>query len=225
MPGFDLYGLLVENSDRSWSYNINGNQKLQDGLEKVQGLWGMSAAYAGSQAEAFNSFVNKRSLFLIEILWRNQAQNTQLRNTKDYSILPMPKYDEGQGGYYTSPQDAYSALSLMNHMPDRIEMVSAVLDLLCSRSYADVRPFYVEKIVKTRYVSDSVEVEIMNQILNGVIYETAIVYGNQLEMPAYMAWRFRVMFGGSVGQMWAENDTTFNKNLENVTDWYYARSN
>ena len=64
MLGFDLYGLLVENSDRSWSYNINGNQKLQDGLEKVQGLWGMFAAYAGSQAEAFNSFVNKRSLFL-----------------------------------------------------------------------------------------------------------------------------------------------------------------
>ena len=226
MPGFDLYGLLEENDDGSWSYNISGNQKLQSGLELIQGLWGSTYAYAWDQEPVFKAFIEQRALFNVEIIWRDAAQHKQLSNVGfKYSILPMPKYDaEEQDGYYTSPQDAYTSMSIMNHKPERVEMVSAVLDLLCSRSYSDVRPFYIEKIVKTRYVNNAIEVQIMDQILNGIVYETAIIYGNQLGMPAYAAWRFRVMEGGTISKMWASNGQTFEANLEDVTDWYYARA-
>ena len=64
----------------------------------------------------------------------------------------------------------------------------------------------------------------MDQILNGIVYETAIIYGNQLGMPAYEAWRFRVMNGGTISSMWASNYQRFEANLEDVTDWYYARA-
>ena len=156
---FDLK-LLDTNTDESHTITIDGNTRLQVGTEKVAELYSLDGIFLGDTGSAFNMFINGYSLFHTDILYRNAEQNAQLRNASfNYGILPLPMYDTDQYdtekdslGYYTTSQDAYNAISVLKTHPEKLEMVSAFLEVLASDSYNNCRPYYVEKMIKGEYV-------------------------------------------------------------------------
>lgn len=220
--------LTYKNAQGKFAYNIEGNQNLQDALDALRDIWSQPGAYAPSGVgPSFDIFNDSGALFFTEILYRNASQYSKMANNPNftYSILPLPMLDEDQDQYQTTPQDAYTIMSVMNCVTDeRLEMISAVLDLMASRSYADVRPYYIEQIVKARYIDGAASVEIMNMILNGVVFDSGIIYGAQLSSPCYAVWRNIASGTSSVSQKWETSGTACKTKLEDLNGWFLDKS-
>ncbi len=203
LAAFD-FQLLTENEDGSHSANVEGNVRLEDAADKLKDLYALPGAYVVAGTDpSFEMFRGNQSLFLFEILYRNADKNTALREvTWNYGILPLPKYDEDQDHYLTTPQDAYNTMSVMNKDSDRLEVISAVLELMTAKSYADVRPFYIEKVVKTKYVDGAKPVKMLDIIFEGASFDTAAVYHGQVNGMCIGLWRNVIKNNGLVSQKW-----------------------
>jgi hypothetical protein len=207
---FDLK-LLEENDDGSHTITIDGNTRLQVGTEKIAELYSYDGIFLGDTGSAFNMFINGYSLFHTDILYRNAQQNAQLRNASfNYGVLPLPLYDTDQYdtkkdslGYYTTSQDAYNAISVLKTHPEKLEMVSAFLEVLASDSYNNCRPYYVEKMIKGEYVQDAKSVKMVEIVMDGITFETAWLYSFQVGRFAYNIWRSSANGSKPFAENWA----------------------
>ena len=198
--------LLTKNVDGSHSVNVDGNTKLEQAAEKLQQLYQLEGVYLDSNIEkSFSeSFVAGNALFDIDILYRNENSNQNLRNAAfDYAVLPLPKYDTAQAGYYTTSQDSYNAMSVMGHRPEKLEAISATLELLSSKSRDDVIPYYVEQIINNGYASAPDKVNTLELVMDGVRFDTATIYSTQLNHFQSSLWRNVIMRNVTVAERWA----------------------
>ena len=220
--------LTSKNAQGKFELNIDGNVALQDAMDKLREIWSQPGAYAPSGVgPSFTIFNNGKALFFNEILYRNADNYTKISNNTNftYSIVPLPKLNEDQEAYQTTPQDAYTIMSVMSCLSDeRLAMISAVMDLLASRSYADVRPYYIENIVKARYIDGANSVKIMELILNGVVFDSGIIYGNQLASPCYAVWRNIAGGTSSVDAKWDSVGANCNTKLADLNQWFLSKA-
>lgn len=223
--------MAKKNAQGGLEFTIEENVlSIQNALDTLRNIWNTSGAYAPSGVgPSFNIFLGNRALFFTEILFRSEDNFSKLSNQTNftYSVLPLPKYDtELQDAYATTPQDAYTVMSVMNCLSDsRLEAVSAVLDLMCSRSYSDVRPYYIENIVKARYVSDNNSVKIMELILDGVTFDPGVIFGQQTNTSSYRVWRNIAGKTTSVQAQWDSVKSTCNTKLADLNQWYLSKAN
>ena len=221
--------LTQKNAQGNLTYMIEDNVlSIQNALDAMRDLWSLPGSYAPSGVgPSFEIFYANRALFFTEILFRNESNFEKLSNqtTFTYSVLPLPKLDADlQDHYQTAPQDAYTVMSVMNcHSPEKLSMISAVLDLLTSRSYADVRPYYIENIVKARYVDDSNSVQILELIMDGVTFDAGIIFGQQLNSPVYGVWRNIAGGTTSVDAKWTSIGSGCNTKLADLNQWYISK--
>ena len=85
----------------------------------------------------------------------------------DYGILPMPKYDEAQAGYYTLPHNAFSLLGIPVDAKAP-EAADAAMECLCEESWRTVLPAYFETALKAKYLRDAESAQMFDLIMNGV---------------------------------------------------------
>lgn len=201
--------VIDTNDDGTHTIKVDGNNKLVSGTEMVADLYSLAGIYHGDTSTAFKRFIEGDAFFLTDILYRNENQNKELRNaTFQYGVLPLPKYDQDQADYNTSPQDAYNALAVLKTHEDKIEIASAFLEVMASKSYDDVRPFYVEKMIKGEYVADSDSVKMVETVLDGLIFDTGWVFSFEVERFAYDVWRGPACGTTTVAERWAKIQTT-----------------
>lgn len=223
---FDI-SLIKTNDDGSHTITVDGNSKLETGTEMVSGLYTQAGMFFGGTGTAFERFINGDSLFHVDILYRNAGQNQQLRSSKfAYAILPMPMYNTDQGAYYTTSQDAYNVISVLKTHPDKLEAVSAFLEVLASKSYDDVRPFYIEKMVKGEYAADSDSVKMVEIVMDGIKFETAWLYSFQVERYAYNLWRSGACQKPKpVSEKWGEIQDTATQAVRTFDMWFQGTQN
>ena len=187
------------------SLTIDGNTRLETGIANMQQLRNTKGVYLDSIENTFNNtFLAGNALFDVDILYRNATSNDQLRNCGfDYAILPLCKYEDKQTEYYTTPQDAYNAMSIFKHRPERLEAVSATLDLMCKKTHDDVRPYYIEKMVKATYVSGADQVKMLELVMNGTSFTTEVIYSSHLNNVSIRMWRDPIMRGNDMLPSWA----------------------
>ena len=204
---------ITENADGSHSYNIVGNNKIKTAVEKAQALLNgdISAGVSnddntgycslGGYTEQIAHFAADKSIFAIHILYNNREDNDMLRDMEsEFGILPMPKYDENQIYYGTTPHDSYTLMTVIDHskssVPTKGEEVSAYLQYSTEESYTSVRNYYINRIVKPRYfgandTSDAVikSIEIFNIIADNIELPFISVYAPQLNGVLSNCWR------------------------------------
>ena len=217
--------LTQKNAQGNLEYKIEDNVvSIQNALDKMRDIWSQPGSYAPS----VEIFVANRALFFTEILFRNESNFAKLSTQTQftYSVLPLPKLDaELQDTYQTAPQDAYTIMQVLNcHTDERLAMISAVMDLLTSRSYADVRPYYIENIVKARYVDDSNSVKILELILDGVAFDAGVIFGQQLDSPVYGVWRNIANSTTAVQSKWESIGTGCKTKLADLNQWYINKA-
>ena len=202
---FDI-SVLKTNEDMTHTITIDGNTKLVSGTEKIAKLYGLDGIYHGGTETAFARFIAGDSYFHTDILYRNESQNKQLRNADfNYGILPLPKYDEDQENYHTSSQDAYNAISILATHYNKLDAASAMLELMASKSYDNVRPFYIEKMVKGEYAADADSVKMVDTILKGIVFDSAWVFSFEVERFAYNIWRGPACGTTTVSEQWGKS--------------------
>ena len=126
-------------------------------------------------------FYSGQSIFWITTLMSGEEMRAALRDmTDDYGILPLPKMNEQQENYGTTPQDAYNTMSVMRNVKNP-ELVGATLELMSAESWKTVRPEYCENTMKYRYMRDSESGQIFDLIVDSVFFDYSMVYNSSLQ--------------------------------------------
>ncbi len=110
----------------------------------------------------------------------------------DYGILPFPKWDEEQEDYYVSISNSWVTLvSVPGTTPlDRYDMIGHALDALGYYSQQYVTPAFVDTTVRTKSLRDEDSAEMLEIILDNVVYDIAQLYnwGNLYNVVKNAGW-------------------------------------
>ncbi len=123
----------------------------------------------------YGKFINSEVLFM----FTNIFETGNLRDMKDnFGILPLPKYDEVQEGYYTLPHNAFSLLAIPVDSR-QVDAAAAALELLCEQSWRTVTPAYYETALKKKYFRDDESSQMFDMIMKGIKLNFGSVYQNK----------------------------------------------
>ncbi len=111
-----------------------------------------------------------------------EMENSVMRNMEqEYGVVPMPKYDVNQDGYYTLLHDQFTVIAIPATVTgDRLTQMSAVLEAMGSASYKIVRPVYYEENLRTKIAQDPTASEMMDIITDNVYIDAGILYISSL---------------------------------------------
>ena len=163
---------------RLYSFMYSGSDGLFLGTPKDGNYYGSKTSYFSDDV-----FLEKRAMLSFGLL--QSAKQFAKDPTLAYGILPLPKLNATQKNYATTPQDAYSVVSIPRNIGDRLERTTATLELLSWYSYRDVRPVYLDKAYKVRYASSVTTATLFDRILDSVTYDIGALYGGSLENPLH----------------------------------------
>lgn len=223
MRGWDIR-LLQTNDDGSHTLTVDGNTKLDKAVTNLQAMYAVQGAHLADISSTFDKgFIPGNVLFDIDVLYRNATSNENLRNANfTYAVLPLPMYDETQEGYYTTPQDAYNAMSVIGHQPEKFEAIAATLEVLSSKSYDDVRPFYIEKMVKATYISGARQVKMLELVLGGISFDTYIVFAGQVNSVGIALIRSVCAKNKELTTVWGEISGETISAVQDFDAWFQA---
>lgn len=225
---YSFGGKLTENNSDGTHTLISGNmlEKLDSAMGKVQTLYESAGAYRayGDPNGTWNNaliFSSSRALFDIDVIYHYSAQNQLLRNMKDkYGMIFVPKYDEEQTAYYTGVQDAHNVMAIIQHSKQDYTMISAVLERICQLSYSDIRPYYFEKIVKMKYLQDSISGKIFDMILESTTWDYADIYCGSVTHVRNRLWRGVIQNKSTVAVAYEQNSEEILRKYEQLDAWF-----
>lgn len=138
-----------------------------------------------------------------------------------YGILPLPKFDEAQEGYYTNAWDQFSVFGIPLTISDADKDVTGIIfEALCAESYKTVFPAYYDQALKSRYSAEPATAEIIDLIMAGRKLEFTFQFGENLSSLPYM---FRQMLASNstdVASTYKTKQKALNKVMEKVIDLY-----
>lgn len=110
------------------------------------------------------------------------AVETNLRDFKDeYSIVPMPKFNEEQESYKTYVQVELTAFAVTKTVSaERSDMMGAFLECLAFESYKTVYPAYYETALSYKYLQNEESVEMLRLIYESLYIDGSIIYTNEI---------------------------------------------
>ncbi len=105
------------------------------------------------------------------------AYNTLREMDAVYTMLPFPKWDENQEGYYTNADDKFSVFGLPLTSAPEIDFVSTIFEAMCAESYKKVYPAYYDQALKGKYSSDATTAEMVELIMAGRAFDFSFQFG------------------------------------------------
>ena len=121
-----------------------------------------------------NAFVREKTLVAMGNLAMTQWGMRELET--DYAVIPMPKWDEAQQGYYTSVGGSHDIQGVLITAQDK-EFVGLIMEALNAESWKTVTPAYCETTLKYKGTRDEDSLEMVDITLDGRIYDFGFVYG------------------------------------------------
>ena len=235
---------LVENADKTHSYNIVGNAKIEEAITKAQNLLDSKKSSGvgnydnagncdlGGYSEPITHFAKDKTVFTLHILYNNETDNQMMRSMEsEYGLLPMPKYDKEQLNYGTTAHDAYTLMTVINHTasePTDGKLVSAYLQLSTEESYTNIRGYYINRIVLPKFFGTSASapksVDVFNIIAANIEFTFISIYAPQLNGVLNTCWRDVVTGQHSGGattaaDAYAADQTMFDGSVDAVDKW------
>ncbi len=105
------------------------------------------------------------------------AYNTLRDMDAVYTMIPFPKWDENQAGYYTNADDKFSVFGLPLTSAPEIDFVSTVFEAMAAESYKMVYPAYYDQALKGKYSSDATTAEMVELIMAGRAFDFSFQFG------------------------------------------------
>ena len=144
---------------------------------------------------------------------------TAMRNSDtDFGIIPLPKYDENQEGYYTSSRDGRSMFIIPNDVKDA-DFAGLITEALAVASHKYVIPAYYDVTLKTKTTRDDESAEMLDIIRDGLKLEFIAEYAMQTGGGGY-AIRSSIQSESEYVSMVASNLNSYNASLETFLEAY-----
>ena len=198
--GFDTYGLAfntgsVPTDGFISSLRVRVAMKNEEGIPEItvyndhtnSAFEKMIALVYNNEGTGLNlgqGDMFKRGLAVFMMECANVAKYGLRDFEPDYGILPLPKYDEAQDGYYTTSQDAYNLVSIPKTCMN-FEAVGAALDYLSCLSQEIVYPAYFENNFQKQYMRSEEDSVMFDFIREGLEFNFGVVYSNCISNPAH----------------------------------------
>ena len=122
--------------------------------------------------DSFNVFNNGRALF------RPSGFSAVTKASSwaniEFGIMPMPKMDANQEGYYTVTSGSWAAAILKNNGDH--QFAAYMLDAFAAGAKNYVTPAYIEVNLKRKSLRDSESERILEYIFDSIVYDVGAVY-------------------------------------------------
>lgn len=191
---------------------INAFEKLTDIVMNNPGT------YTNPRSEAAGALLLFRQKFLdggIIFNFTNILETEYLRDMTDgYGILPLPKYDENQDGYYTLPHNAFSMMVVPSDS-QKFDEACAALEALAEESYRSVTPTYYEVALGKKYFHDDESAQMFDLIMKGIKLNFGSVY--QTTQIGTIGWLIRDL-SQEFSSTYAANKNKYETAMQNLLD-------
>lgn len=170
----------------------NGFPTLNLGHESVAGLVETMYTLAYETPGAF--FTKDDSALARQMFMNGQGAMdhallnaaSEFRDMEDnFGILPYPKADETQDGYYTTFRDNAILFGMPGDVKD-VEFAGMISEALCQASFEMVKPIYYETVLKTKLTRDEQSQQMIDILRDGLILDPGAVFAIQLERAGFL---------------------------------------
>ncbi|MHC1696201.1 MAG: extracellular solute-binding protein [Eubacteriales bacterium] len=125
--------------------------------------------------EYANMYTGDRALFFSEVM--GVLSMDILRNMKsDYGLVPWPKYEEAQEGYYSFVHPDGAVMVIPSGVQD-MDKVGLLAEALAYESYKVLRPAYYDTALRLKSTRDEESFDMLNLIFENRVYELGMIYG------------------------------------------------
>jgi hypothetical protein len=136
-----------------------------------------------------------------------------MRESVDFGILPLPKYDEIQDGYYTLCWAAVAAIPLV--VKD-VEKSAVILEALNCYSYVDVIPQYTEIVLQRKLSRDDESAETVKLLAEGISMDFGTLFYASIEPT--LVFSESLCTPGKYSSWWAKNEIKIETNLAKILE-------
>ncbi len=181
-PAFQYgMGQFTTSFDKNGVKLILNTEKEQTIVEKLNKLvHEENRMYYTTNKENTQRFAEGKYLFLSAIIMH--APNYMRDMADDYTVLPMPKFDEAQAEYYTS----VSANSSMTFgVPVTVkdkDYSSLIFDALSYEGFKHVIPGFFEVAMKAKYSRDQSTTQVFDLLREGTVVDFGMMYDGDVGM-------------------------------------------
>lgn len=150
--------------------NLSGEQAFNI-YEKVSSIK-RTVSFDHQDDTIKKAFFNDRALSMLHLV---DATNMLRSMPSDFSVLPVPKYDESQEHYYSlcNPwSDAYAAIPASADP----EFAGCITEALARYSYVYIRPKVYELNLKQKNLRDSESIEMLEIIYDAMYLDFNVCY-------------------------------------------------
>ena len=165
-------------------------------------------------------FTDGKALFTADTF---QFASKQLRDVEtDYGILPYPKWDEAQEGYYTMVDGGHEGIAVPVSVADP-EFVGTITEALNAESYKRTVPVYYDIVLKTKGSRDEESVRMLDMIFDGRIFDFGYVYGEfgAAFWPQYLVEKK----SADIASYYEKNHKSYDKKIANAIEFFEEYEN
>lgn len=202
---------LVEKTDDNITCLLNDEHNIEI-VETLRAFYYQNPSVLREHNENYTAFKAEKALFAAGLLLES---NGFIAANIDYSLYPMPLWDENQEDYISTSQDVYSILSIPTCAAPRAEMITAVLEDLSYRSHDTVYTAMYEITYSTRYSDNYDESKMFDFIYQHVDFSFGAIYsyvlGEVKNCPRYLLYPENAGTNWTVKSAVASSLTTQNK--------------
>lgn len=167
---------VVETADGSLGYTLS-TQRPVDALGEIFTLMNQDYFY---NRQKYNASVddtakmfNEQVLFLVRPIFTFYF----LKNyTSDYGILPMPKFDDVNEGYYSPINHHVATFISIPKNNSEYERTADVLQAWGMISQKTVMGELYDRVLSAKYVNDEQSAEMINIILDNRVYDIGFIW-------------------------------------------------
>ena len=175
---FDLDSITLE-SENTYSFNVN-TPKMLTALQKVNALYNEN-----NRLCKFNLWPEVERDYLIHKFFMENHSVFMLGRVSEgeiikdmdslYGIIPYPKFNEAQEGYYTYTDPWGHVLAIPNYNDD-LAMTGAIVEALQAEYSKKVVPEFYNNVMHNRIGQSIEDQEMLEIIANNITYDFGVVY-------------------------------------------------
>ncbi len=113
-----------------------------------------------------------------------ECESAELRENRDYGLIPMPKFSKKQSEYLSFAHDQITSFgipAIIAGDEERFQRAGAVLNEMSRQSIITVEPAYYELALKTKYLNDEKSWKMLDIIVEGLYLDGGILYTKKFE--------------------------------------------
>ena len=179
-----IYGILNATGEKCCTVNENGEIVLTMGTERIYAAiekyinFTLESDYVINYQKTtipddYYAFRDGHALFSLEMM--KQCEFNRDSET-EYGVLPYPKFDEAQDGYYCAVGPWHVNMIAVPSITEDTEFSSFVLEALCRESDEIIVDAYYEKALKGSGVRDEESIGMLDIIFDSTVYDIGYFY-------------------------------------------------